>query len=186
MHHFAYRDGILHAEDVSLAVIAEEIGTPFYCYSTSTLERHYQVMANAFKGVEHQICYAMKANSNQAVLKTMADLGAGMDVVSEGELRRALAAGVPGRKIVFSGVGKTAREMAFALKEGVSCFNIEFESPNLNCSPSSLSAPASAPRFPSESIRMWMPEPTRKSPPAPWNCPDPISNTLTCGTPVSG
>ena len=127
MHHFAYRDGILHAEDVSLAVIAEEIGTPFYCYSTSTLERHYQVMAKAFKGVEHQICYAMKANSNQAVLKTMADLGAGMDVVSEGELRRALAAGVPGRKIVFSGVGKTAREMAFALKEGVSCFNIESE-----------------------------------------------------------
>ncbi len=127
MHHFAYRDGVLHAEDVSLSVIAEEIGTPFYCYSIATLERHYNVMAQAFKDVEHQICYAMKANSNQAILKTMADLGAGMDVVSEGELRRALAAGVPGRKIVFSGVGKTAREMALALKEGVSCFNVESE-----------------------------------------------------------
>ena len=127
MHHFAYRDGMLHAEDVDLNLIAEEIGTPFYCYSTATLERHYRVMTEAFKGSEHFICYAMKANSNQAVIKTMADLGAGMDVVSEGELRRALAAGVPGRKIVFSGVGKTAREMALALKEGVSCFNVESE-----------------------------------------------------------
>ncbi len=127
MRHFAYRGGMLHAEDVNLDAIANEIGTPFYCYSTATLERHYRVMAEAFKGSEHQICYAMKANSNQAVIKTMGDLGAGMDVVSEGELRRALAAGVPGRKIVFSGVGKTAREMAFGLKEGVSCFNVESE-----------------------------------------------------------
>ena len=118
---------MLHAEDVDLNIIADEIGTPFYCYSTATLERHYRVMTEAFKGSEHFICYAMKANSNQAVIKTMADLGAGMDVVSEGELRRALAAGVPGRKIVFSGVGKTAREMALALKEGVSCFNVESE-----------------------------------------------------------
>lgn len=127
MHHFAYRDGVLHAEDVDLNLIAEEIGTPFYCYSTATLERHYRVMSEAFKGSEHTICYAMKANSNQAVIRTMADLGAGMDVVSEGELRRALAAGVLGRKIVFSGVGKTAREMALGLKEGVSCFNVESE-----------------------------------------------------------
>jgi diaminopimelate decarboxylase len=127
MHHFAYRDGVLHAEDVDLSFIADEIGTPFYCYSTATLERHYRVMGEAFKGSEHVICYAMKANSNQAVIKTMADLGAGMDVVSEGELRRALAASVPGRKIVFSGVGKTAREMALGLKEGVSCFNVESE-----------------------------------------------------------
>jgi diaminopimelate decarboxylase len=127
MHHFAYRDGMLHAEDVALNIIADEIGTPFYCYSTATLERHYRVMSEAFKGAEHAICYAMKANSNQAVIRTMADLGAGMDVVSEGELRRALAAGVPGRKIVFSGVGKTAREMALGLKEGVSCFNVESE-----------------------------------------------------------
>lgn len=127
MHHFAYRDGVLHAEDVSLKLIAEEVGTPFYCYSTATLERHYQVMDRAFAGTDHMICYAMKANSNQAVIKTMAALGAGMDVVSEGELRRALAAGVPARKIVFSGVGKTAREMALALKEGIACFNVESE-----------------------------------------------------------
>lgn len=127
MHHFAYRDGVLHAEDVSLKALAEEIGTPFYCYSTATLERHYKVMHDAFVGTDHMICYAMKANSNQAVLRTMAELGAGMDVVSEGELRRALAAGVPARKIVFSGVGKTAREMALALREGIACFNIESE-----------------------------------------------------------
>jgi diaminopimelate decarboxylase len=127
MHHFDYKDGILHAEDVSVAGIADEIGTPFYCYASATIERHYKVMADAFKGTDHQIFYAMKANSNQAVIRTLANLGAGMDVVSEGELRRALAAGVPGRKIVFSGVGKTAREMALALKEGVSCFNVESE-----------------------------------------------------------
>lgn len=127
MHHFAYRDGVLHAEDVNLQALAEEIGTPFYCYSTATLERHFKVMRDAFAGTDHMICYAMKANSNQAVIKTMADLGAGMDVVSEGELRRALAAGVPARKIVFSGVGKTAREMALALREGIACFNVESE-----------------------------------------------------------
>ena len=127
MHHFSYRDGTFHAEDVSLQHMADEIGTPFYCYSTATLRRHYQVMDTAFADTDHMICYAMKANSNQAVIKTMADMGAGMDVVSEGELRRALAAGVPARKIVFSGVGKTAREMAMALKEGISCFNVESE-----------------------------------------------------------
>ena len=127
MHHFAYRDGVFHAEDVSLKLLAEEVGTPFYCYSTATLERHYKVMDEAFAGTDHQIYYAMKANSNQAVLKTLAALGAGMDVVSEGELRRALAVGVPARKIVFSGVGKTAREMALALKEGIACFNVESE-----------------------------------------------------------
>jgi diaminopimelate decarboxylase len=127
MHHFAYKNGILHAEDVDLALLAEEVETPFYVYSTATLERHFKVMNEAFAGTEHLLCYAMKANSNQAVLKTMAALGAGMDVVSEGELRRALAAGVPARKIVFSGVGKTAREMALALKEGIACFNVESE-----------------------------------------------------------
>jgi diaminopimelate decarboxylase len=127
MHHFDYKEGVLHAEDVSISAIADEIGTPFYCYSTATIERHYKVMDEAFKGTDHQIFYAMKANSNQAIIRTLANLGAGMDVVSEGELRRALAAGVPGRKIVFSGVGKTAREMALALKEGVSCFNVESE-----------------------------------------------------------
>ena len=127
MHHFAYKDGTLHAENVNLKTLADEIGTPFYCYSTATLERHFKVMNDAFAGTDHLLCYAMKANSNQAVLKTMASLGAGMDVVSEGELRRALAVGVPARNIVFSGVGKTAREMAFALKEGIACFNVESE-----------------------------------------------------------
>jgi diaminopimelate decarboxylase len=127
MHHFTYRNGVLHAEDVDLKALAEEIGTPFYCYSTATLERHFRVMDEAFADTDHMICYAMKANSNQAVIRTMAKLGAGMDVVSEGELRRALAAGVPARKIVFSGVGKTAREMALALREGIACFNVESE-----------------------------------------------------------
>ena len=127
MHHFAYKDGVLHAEDVNLQALAEEVGTPFYCYSTATLERHFRVMDGAFKDTDHLLCYAMKANSNQAVIKTMAALGAGMDVVSEGELRRALAAGVPARKIVFSGVGKTAKEMAYALREGIACFNVESE-----------------------------------------------------------
>ena len=97
MHHFAYRDGVMHAEGVDLRTIAREVGTPFYCYSTATLERHYRVFAEAFADVPSLVCYAMKANSNQAVLRTLARLGAGMDVVSEGELRRARAAGVPGR-----------------------------------------------------------------------------------------
>lgn len=127
MHHFAYKDGHLHAEEVSLRVIAEDVGTPFYCYSTATLERHYRVYDEAFHGQDHAICFSMKSNSNQAVVKTLVDLGSGIDVVSEGELRRALALGVPGRKIVFSGVGKTAREMALAMKERIACFNVESE-----------------------------------------------------------
>ena len=127
MHHFVYRNGVLHAEAVSLVDVAQTVGTPFYCYSTATLIRHYDVFAAAFADVNALICYAMKANSNQAVIRTLADCGAGMDVVSEGELRRALAAGVPGRRIVFSGVGKTAREMALGLKEGINCFNVESE-----------------------------------------------------------
>ena len=127
MHHFAYRDGILHAEDVSLRRLADEVGTPFYCYSSATLERHYRVFSQAFADTDALVCYAMKANSNQAVLKTLARLGAGMDIVSEGELRRALAAGVPGERVVFSGVGKTKAEMAFALDSGILCFNVESE-----------------------------------------------------------
>jgi diaminopimelate decarboxylase len=127
MHHFSYKNGILHAEDVNLKTLADDVGTPFYCYSTATLERHVKVMNEAFKDTDHLICFSVKSNSNQAVLKTLAALGAGMDVVSEGELRRALAAGVPARKIVFSGVGKTAREMALALREGIACFNVESE-----------------------------------------------------------
>lgn len=127
MHHFAYRDGRLHAEDVPLDTIAAEVGTPFYCYSTATLERHYRVFSEAFAGLDFLVCYAMKANSNQAVIKTLARLGAGMDVVSGGELKRALAAGVPGDRIMFSGVGKTEAEHAAALEAGVFCINVESE-----------------------------------------------------------
>ena len=127
MRHFEYYDGVLHAEDVDLREIAREVGTPFYCYSRATLTRHYEVFSRAFAGLDAMVCFAMKANSNQAVLKTFAALGAGMDVVSEGELRRALAAGVPGQRITFSGVGKTAREIALALEAGIFCFNVESE-----------------------------------------------------------
>jgi diaminopimelate decarboxylase len=127
VNHFDYRDGVLFAEDVALPEIAAAVGTPFYCYSTATLTRHYNVYAKAFAELDALVCYALKANSNQAVLKTLAKLGAGADVVSEGELRRALAAGVPAKKIVFSGVGKTAREMDFALAAGIHCFNVESE-----------------------------------------------------------
>lgn len=125
MHHFTYRDRTLHAEDVALSEIAEQVGTPFYCYSTATLQRHYRVLDEAFAGSDHLICYAVKANSNQAVLATMAALGAGMDVVSEGELRRARAAGVPGDRIIFAGVGKTREEMAYAVSQNILGFNVE-------------------------------------------------------------
>lgn len=127
MNHFQYRDGVLFAEDVSVPEIARAVGTPFYCYSTATLVRHFRVFSQAFAGMDALVCYAMKANSNQAVLKTLAAEGAGADVVSEGELRRALAAGIPASKIVFSGVGKTAAEMDFALAAGIHCFNVESE-----------------------------------------------------------
>src|SRR5208282_5577851 len=127
MHHFAYRSGARHAEDVPLAKIASEVGTPFYCYSSSTIERHFEVFRAAFADRPALVCYAMKANSNQAVLGILARLGAGMDVVSEGELRRARAAGVPGERIIFSGVGKTLNEMNLGLEENIFCFNVESE-----------------------------------------------------------
>src|SRR5467141_1154681 len=127
MHHFDYRAGVLYAEDVALDWLAAEVGTPFYCYSTATLTRHYQVFVGAFADVRALVCYAMKANSNQAVIKTLAKLGAGADVVSEGELLRARAAGVPPDKIMFSGIGKTARELALAVDEGILCVNVESE-----------------------------------------------------------
>jgi diaminopimelate decarboxylase len=127
MHHFQYRNGVLHAEDVDLVALADAVGTPFYCYSTATLERHYTVFAGAFADVPSLVCYAMKANSNQAVIATLARLGAGAAVVSEGELKRALAAGVPPQKIMFSGVGKTARELAAAVDAGILCVNVESE-----------------------------------------------------------
>jgi diaminopimelate decarboxylase len=127
MHHFAYRDGVLHAEAVRLDTLAEAVGTPLYCYSTATLERHYKVFAGAFADVNALVCYAMKANSNQAVVATLARLGAGADVVSEGELMRARLAGVPADKIMFSGIGKTARELSLAVDEGILCINVESE-----------------------------------------------------------
>ena len=125
MHYFDYKNGVLHAENIDLVELAEQIGTPFYCYSQRTLERHYRIFAEAFKDRDTMVCFAMKANSNQAIIKLLADQGAGMDVVSEGELRRAMSAGVPGQRILFSGVGKTAREMALALKMNIYCFNVE-------------------------------------------------------------
>lgn len=127
MDHFTYKDGLLSAEDVSLADLADQVGTPFYCYSRATLERHFRVFDAALAGLDHTICYAVKANGNVAVIKTLARLGAGADVVSGGELMRALAAGVPASKIVFSGVGKTQAEMAQALDAGLYQMNVESE-----------------------------------------------------------
>src|ERR1700726_3321919 len=125
MHHFDYRNGVLHAEGVNLVALAEAVGTPFYCYSSATIERHYHVFAGAFADVDALVCYAMKANSNQAVIATLAKLGAGADVVSEGELLRARSAGVPPDKIMFSGGGKTPRELGLAVDEGILCGNVE-------------------------------------------------------------
>ena len=142
---FSYRNGALHAEDVALAAIAEAVGTPFYCYSSAAIEQHFGAFRNAFAGQNALFFYAMKANSNQAVLTTLARLGAGMDVVSEGELRRARAAGVPGERIIFSGVGKTLGEMQLGLKENIFCFNVESEPELEALSRASTSAGASAP-----------------------------------------
>ena len=125
MNHFDYRNGVLHAEAVSLVDIAASVGTPFYCYSSATLERHYRVFTDAFAGEKVLVCYAMKANSNQSVLRTLAKLGAGADVVSGGELKRALAAGIPPNKILFSGVGKTEGELRAALAADILCINVE-------------------------------------------------------------
>ena len=127
MHHFTYRDGVLHAEGVPLPVLAERVGTPFYCYSSATIRRHFDVFAGAFADQKALVCYAMKANSNQAVIALLAGLGAGADVVSGGELARALAAGVPPNRITFSGVGKTRSEIEAALAAGIFCFNVESE-----------------------------------------------------------
>ena len=127
MNHFEYRDGVLHAEAVNLSALAERVGTPFYCYSTATLERHYRVFTEAFAGEKVLVCYAMKANSNQSVLRTLAKLGAGADVVSLGELKRALAAGILPNKILFSGIGKTEAELRAALAANILCINIESE-----------------------------------------------------------
>ena len=127
MDHFQYRNGTLWAEDVALSTIVEAVGTPFYCYSTATLTRHYNVFTEALAGLPALVCYSVKANSNLAVIKTLAGLGAGLDVVSGGELMRALRAGVPADRIVFSGVGKTAPEISAALEAGILQINIESE-----------------------------------------------------------
>ncbi|TNE40652.1 MAG: diaminopimelate decarboxylase [Alphaproteobacteria bacterium] len=125
MHHFDYKDGVLHAEDVSIPEIARAVGTPFYCYSSATLRRHYQVFAGAFKKSQTLVCFSIKSNSNLAVIRTLAREGAGADIVSAGELHRALKAGVAPEKIVFSGVGKTRDELSFALRTGILQFNVE-------------------------------------------------------------
>jgi diaminopimelate decarboxylase len=127
MRPFTYRNGALHAEEVALAAVAGAVGTPFYCYSSAAIEQNFETFRDAFRGRNALISYAMKANSNQAVLTTLAKLGAGMDVVSEGELRRARTAGVPGERIIFSGVGKTLAEMTLGLDEKIFCFNVESE-----------------------------------------------------------
>ncbi|MGA7432220.1 MAG: diaminopimelate decarboxylase [Xanthobacteraceae bacterium] len=127
MHHFDSRSGVLHAEGVDLTTLADAVGTPFYCYSSATIERHYKVFAGAFADVDALVCYAMKANSNQAVIATLAKLGAGADVVSGGELLRARAAGVPPDKIMFSGVGKTTDELVLAVEQNILCVNVESE-----------------------------------------------------------
>jgi len=127
MDHFLYKNGVLHAEDVAIPDIVASVGAPFYVYSTATLTRHFQLFDDALAGMNHLVCYAMKAASNQAILQTLAKLGAGMDVVSGGEYARARAAGVPGERIVFSGVGKTRDEMRLALTGGIRQFNVESE-----------------------------------------------------------
>src|SRR6201991_3452828 len=127
MNHFDYRNGVLHAEAVNLSELAASVGTPFYCYSTATLERHYRVFAGAFTGEKTLLHYAMTANSTQSVLRALAKLGAGADVVSGGELKRALAAGIPPSKILFSGVGKTEAELRAALEHDILCINVESE-----------------------------------------------------------
>lgn len=145
MDHFLYRNGALHAEDVAIADIAAKVGAPFYVYSSATLTRHFKLFDEALDWTDHLVCYAMKANSNQAVLKLLGDLGAGMDVVSGGEYMRAKAAGVPGERIVFSGVGKTRAEMRLALEGGIRQFNIESEPEMLALSEVATSMGARAP-----------------------------------------
>lgn len=145
MDHFLYQNGELHAEGVAIKDIAAKVGTPFYVYSTATLTRHFQLFQEALNGLDHLICFAVKSNSNQAVLSHMASLGAGMDVVSGGEYMRAKAAGVPGDKIVFSGVGKTEEEMRLALEGGIRQFNVESEPEMARLSRVALSLGVTAP-----------------------------------------
>jgi hypothetical protein len=163
MNHFAYRRGLLHAEDVDLSRLAEAVGTPFYCYSTATLERHYRVFAAALpEGA--LIAFSVKANGNLAVLRTLARLGAGADVVSGGELKKALAAGAPAERIVFSGVGKTRDEMRLGLAAAIRQFNVESE-PELEALNQTALEWAGAPPSPFASIPTSTQGPTPRSPP---------------------
>ena len=171
MNHFDYRNGVLHAEAVNLSDLADAIGTPFYCYSTATLERHYRVFTEAFAGEKVLVCYAMKANSNQSVLRTLAKLGAGADVVSGGELKRALAAGIPPGRILFSGVGIFSRiryEVPSCAQRWLRTFSVSTSNPNpnSNCCRGSPSKPARPRAFPCASIPTSMPAPMPRSPPA--------------------
>ena len=127
MDHFTHKNNILHAEDIAVTDIAKKVGTPFYCYSVATITRHYKIFSSSFDGVDSTVCFAVKANSNQAILKTLGDLGAGGDCVSKGEIMRCLKAGINPQKIVFSGVGKTADEMRYALKNKILQINVESE-----------------------------------------------------------
>ncbi|MBN9310435.1 diaminopimelate decarboxylase [Devosia sp.] len=145
MHHFQYRDDRLFAEEVDITALAGKVGTPFYVYSAATLRRHVRVMRDAFQGIDTLVAYAMKANSNQAVIRLLAREGAGADVVSGGELERAIAAGVPPDRIVFSGVGKTFAEMRRALELGIKCFNLESEPELERLSDVAVSMGATAP-----------------------------------------
>src|SRR5262245_12172546 len=168
MNHFDYRNGVLHAEAVSLLDIADRVGTPFYCYSSATLERHYRVFTDAFAGEKVLVCYAMKANSNQSVLRTLAKLGAGADVVSGGELKRALAAGIPASKILFSGVGKLEEELRAALAADILCINVESEPELELLSRAAVEAGTNARRraVPCAPPRTSLPARTRTFPPA--------------------
>ena len=165
MHHFAYRDGVLHAEAVNLDTLADAVGTPFYCYSTATLDAALQVFAGAFADVHALVCYAMKANSNQAVIATLAKLGAGADVVSGGELKRARAAGIPADKIMFSGIGKTAPNSRSRSTKAFSA-SMSNPSPNSNCCRRSRHRRAAARIFRCASIPTSTPRPITRSPPA--------------------
>jgi len=169
MDHFEYKNGALHAEDVPLEMLAQEVGTPFYVYSDATLTRHYEVFVQGFQDAginDLLVAFAVKANSNIAVLKTLAQLGAGADVVSGGELARALIAGIPPERIVFSGVGKTRAEMAQALKTGIHMINVESVPELKILFPRWLSPWGSRHQFPCASTPMLMPKPMRKSPQA--------------------
>ena len=145
MNHFEIINGVLHAENVPIPQLAKEVGTPFYCYSTATLIRHYEVFAQAFEDISSLVCYAMKANSNQAIIKTLAELGCGADVVSGGELIRAQRAGIAANKILFSGVGKTREELDMALESEILCFNIESEAELLLLSERAIALGKTAP-----------------------------------------